>query len=392
MSKKKPIHPTQKGLPQSKLKLNAAIASNIIVIFIVIFAAYFSTNQPEFYYRMMQEDKFLEWATFWAFALSGTVFFISCFRQYRSGVKIPWFSAGLAIFCILVALEEISWGQRLFSYRPPEYFLQNNYQQELNIHNVFSKDLRKLTLKLIIISYGVVFPVIALIPSVGKLFRRIGLIPPSITLIPAFLITFIIYNEYPFRYSGELVELMLGLGFLFSALSLMNSEEKLKQKLTNLIHITAAIIFICLLGATTTVAVSHLKNTSSELIETATKESEALTKDMFNLATGKYGTPPTRCGYHVRVYTYFNKYYPIKEVKNGYFDKLTTGGSSKRLKRNEYYLDPWNSPYWLRDICLDDGRRFIAVYSFGPDKKRQSLITEFLGDDIAKYIAFKPQN
>ena len=43
----------------------------------------------------------------------------------------------LCIAWLIFALEEISWGQRIFGIESPEFFLGHNYQQETNIHNFF---------------------------------------------------------------------------------------------------------------------------------------------------------------------------------------------------------------------------------------------------------------
>ena len=64
-------------------------------------------------------------------------------------------------------MEEISWRQRVFGHRPPEYFLAQNYQQELNVHNLASMRLRRLTFRAIILAYLVLLPLGALIPFVG---------------------------------------------------------------------------------------------------------------------------------------------------------------------------------------------------------------------------------
>jgi hypothetical protein len=50
----------------------------------------------------------------------------------------------VAFFCFVVAGKEASWGQRLMGYQPSEYFLANNFQQELNVHNVIETSTRKL--------------------------------------------------------------------------------------------------------------------------------------------------------------------------------------------------------------------------------------------------------
>ena len=50
-------------------------------------------------------------------------------------------------------------------------------------------------------------------------------------------------------------------------------------------------------------------------------------------------------------------------------------------ERARFFLDPWNYPYWVQ--CTRDGdRRFNYVYSFGPNRRRESTEWEVLGDDI----------
>ena len=73
----------------------------------------------------------------------------------------------LALFCLGVAGEEISWGQRLFGFKPPDVFLERNYQQELNLHNVLMKDTglgfalaSKHLVMAIALGYGLLWPLL----------------------------------------------------------------------------------------------------------------------------------------------------------------------------------------------------------------------------------------
>ena len=47
---------------------------------------------------------------------------------------LPFFA--LAIGLLLVSLEEISWGQRIFGLTNPDYFKQHNVQGEISLHNL----------------------------------------------------------------------------------------------------------------------------------------------------------------------------------------------------------------------------------------------------------------
>ena len=122
---------------------------------------------PDFYYMSVQEDEYIEWASFWAFLLAAVAAIIGGGKYRGESGRFPWFLYGIALFCFVVAMEEISWGQRLLGYRPPVYFLEHNFQQEFNFHNVIATDFRKLALSITIAGYGVALPFMALIPPLG---------------------------------------------------------------------------------------------------------------------------------------------------------------------------------------------------------------------------------
>ena len=190
----------------------AAVLSNLLILLVLVVGGMLANLEPEHYYRAGQEDGFLEWATFWAFALAAFRYLVVARRERHASGGIPWFAVGLGLFCLLVALEEISWGQRLFGYRPPDYFLQENFQQEFNLHNVASTSLRKLVMLLILAGYGVGTAVISLIPPVGRQLRRWHRVPAPPELVPAFLEMSVVYARYPWDYTGEWSELTMGLG------------------------------------------------------------------------------------------------------------------------------------------------------------------------------------
>ena len=76
------------------------------------------------------EDSFLEWVTA-VLALIASVLF------FTSGMLGSRFAFTLSFAWLIFALEEISWGQRIFNIDSPELFLKHNFQQETNIHNFF---------------------------------------------------------------------------------------------------------------------------------------------------------------------------------------------------------------------------------------------------------------
>ncbi|MFQ5768839.1 MAG: hypothetical protein ACE5ID_12770, partial [Acidobacteriota bacterium] len=189
--------------------------ANLLILGVYGYYFRLSSVDSDLFYRSVQEDETLEWGTFWAFVLATAVF-------AAAARKVPvgrgWFLWLLSLFCFAVALEEISWGQRILGFRPPAYFLANNYQQELNIHNVMSQDARTLGLQSALLGYGVLVPFLALWPPVRRFMERLGIVPAPAFLIPSFLATSYLHWTYPLKFTGEIVEMMLGLGLLFSGL------------------------------------------------------------------------------------------------------------------------------------------------------------------------------
>ena len=87
---------------------------SFLMLSVPVYAGALRLLAPDFYYSSVQEDEYLEWATFWSFALAAGCFVFAAAQ--RRGERIwPWFPLGLAAFCGVVAMEEISWGQRLLA-------------------------------------------------------------------------------------------------------------------------------------------------------------------------------------------------------------------------------------------------------------------------------------
>ena len=75
--------------------------------------------------------------------------------------------------------------------------------------------------------------------------------------------------------------------------------------------------------------------------------------------------------------------YEQRYLLNGAFPGLQEAGLP--AERAAFLLDPWNYAYWVRDICRD-GVRTSFIYSFGPNRRRDSSAVEIRGDDIGVYV------
>lgn len=372
--------------------LKAAIVANALVIGVFAYAWLLEDYSFDLYRSAVQEDEYLEWATFWAFLGAAGLFSLAAVRKRRAQGGVGWFEAGLAFFCFLFAMEEISWAQRIFAYRPPTYFLEHNFQQEPNFHNIISTSLRKLTLKSVMGGYGVLLPLLTVLPIAGfnSLLRRFGIIIPPPEFIPGFALAFYTYSSYPWKYAGEVVELMLGLGFLCFALVLVYrySRDAAELDTRAVVRLLVAGLVVIALGLGTAAAVRNQQSLWPENIAAAEAEVEALRQDFLAMSNVERERFPTKCGLHKRVYSFVEKYRRDK-LREGRFGALQGQGMSE--ERAAFFIDPWNAPYWVRDRCRKSrGKRSIFVYSFGPNRRRDSSYWEVLGDDIGTYIYLEP--
>jgi hypothetical protein len=360
---------TRESAPTSSFA-KAGLIGNAIVLGTLGVAAALHGFAPDSYYAAVQEDEALEWATFWVFVLAAVAHAGAARRSFEQGRRIPWFLTGVGLFCLFVALEEISWGQRLLGYRPPAYFLEHNFQQELNVHNVLADDLRQAAFLAVVLGYGALLPFAFLQPRLRALGQGVGLVAPSLLFAPAFLVTGGVYHLYPWTHTGEWCELTLGTAMLFVALHHVRPGGG---------AILASSALTAALGVGTAATWWAIAESDPERVEVARVELAALRKDVSAARTR------TRCGIHKRLYSLMEAY-GQHHLLDGEFASLRAKGLPE--ERADFFLDPWNSPYWVRHVCSDDRtQRAIYVYSFGPNRKRDSLAWEIVEDDLAGWVS-----
>ena len=362
-----------------------------ILAYAVIVDRYFY----DFYLQSVQEDEYLEWSTFWGFILASVLYGLAARQQFRSEKVIPWYLAGVGAFCFIFAMEEISWGQRVLGFRPPAYFLDSNFQQELNYHNIVEKDERKILLKLIILSYGFFLPIISMEPLFSKWAKKLTFVSPPVLFVIPFTAIAFFYHEYPLEYSGEIAELMLALGFVFSAMDYLQNSDKailahpphtaINQTLWRLsvpIILWLGIIAIGIAGGYQS---RTTRGVDPEMARMATVETQALRADIIDLYKRNKQRSVTVCGLHMRLNSYAKRI-RTDHLRKASFHALTASGLPE--ERANFFIDPWNSPYWIRHYCSEDKSVVsVFIYSFGPNRKRDSSRTDLAGDDIGSFIA-----
>ncbi|MDJ0656566.1 MAG: hypothetical protein QNJ40_20565 [Xanthomonadales bacterium] len=323
----------------------------------------------------MQEDGWAEWATFYCFLIGGLLFAAAAFDQHG---WLPRLTAlGLAAFCVVVAAEEISWGQRLVSFQPPEVFLAKNFQQELNVHN-FLKDREILGIEIetkylvivIALAYGVVAPIMLDLLARVPMAQQVRTLFPPLSFLPWFLLVAYAEYDYPVSFTGEAAELYLGLIFLLCS---VRCVPRLSRARTAALPGVAAIV----LGVITPGLLDRIFALGSSEKEQQAKAELAAIVDRFEMESGSQRKLMSRRRVHKRLYTSVMQEY-LKDPA-----AVTSEPDEKNSEalRQVYYLDPWNNPYWL----FYERNGMGILYSFGANRRRDSKMRgdiELAGDDV----------
>lgn len=85
----------------------------------------------------LRENGPVELATFGLALLAGSIALVLAVRRRRGLPLAQVVFLGLfGLGMLFVAMEEIAWGQTWVDYGTPEYFLENNVQEEITLHNL----------------------------------------------------------------------------------------------------------------------------------------------------------------------------------------------------------------------------------------------------------------
>ena len=362
------------------------MVANLAPLTVLLAAAIGNRTFPDRYFLALQEDRFAEWLTFWSFMVAGVCFGVAALRCWRYQSRSVWFLIGLSCFCLFVAGEEVSWGQRLLGFGSPEYFLAENFQQEVNVHNVLPTGFRKWGLKVLILGFGVVLPSMVLIGPVQSRLERWGVLLPPWELIPSYLAMFLLYQIYPWKFSGEVVELMLGLVILLASLSMGTRTGTVGTlpAMASVRRLALTLSLITLLGVTSAAAAGRWFPEDPMKIEAARLETDALRADLLQMARQEGELAAGKCGLHKRLFSFVEKYRK-QQLQEGSFASIVREPSSS--DRARYFIDPWNTPYWIRHSCGEGpGGSEVLVYSFGPNRMRDSGSGGIRGDDVGAVL------
>jgi hypothetical protein len=324
----------------------------------------FAYYAPERYEAAMQEDRPVEWATVVLFLAAAAVRLRAAVRQRHA------FDFLVALFCVFVAGEEFSWGQRLVGFTPPDAFLERNTQQEFNVHNfadVFGRP--KWVLMMALTGYGLVLPALWLVRPIRRLMERVGAAAPPLVLAPLFAAAIGLLYWYPFTFTGEWVEALAGTLFLATAPISLRSFG-------GLLAVTPVVAFAM-------TAVSAMRRAADPaLVACATAETRAL---LTAVADSNAATEDLSSGgsVHKRVWTAVQEEYLDPSALDALMSVACRGEDSEdRASRRRYAVDPWGTAYWIDTNRPRGGVRPVVIYSFGPNRRRDGEPGMTTGDDV----------
>ena len=226
----------------------------VITAYYVVCVVFF----PQYYIWSTYEDLYGEWAQTYAF-LCSFIFSVLILLKYRKQQYRIFFLL-LAMASFYTFMEEVSWGQRIFTIDTPEFFQKHNYQNELNIHNLFTgpvsvwtKDFFEYLISLGLLGYGVLFPIAARFnyrPAIWL--TKKGVLAPSLALSPAFMIAAMLEPE-PFSFNeAEIAELLVALTVAYIAFShwlqLQTSEPGIPNRQKSAAFFSSHLFILLLIG------------------------------------------------------------------------------------------------------------------------------------------------
>ena len=131
----------------------------------------------------------------------------------------------------------------------------------------------------------------------------------------------------------------------------------------------AAAILVISIGLVTAAAARYGRSHDPQALELANVEIDALRHDFLAMAITRRANFPNSKKIHKRIYSYV-KAYRGDYLYTGRFAGLVEGGLPE--ERADFFLDPWNAPYWIKLHWNTEDRVTALVYSFGPNRSRDS--------------------
>jgi hypothetical protein len=193
----------------------------IVALGAVYLLCYFS---PVTYVRLVTEDQWGEYGTAVSFGVGGVLLLLLTLKAGPFSRKLLWSLAGIC--ALLIAVEEINWGRRIFHFRIPDLFKQYNTQGEFNFHNIGLLDsLNRAGLHggigFLLLAWSLVSAALAfLAPNLRDRLESAGLPLIPVRLLPLFLLVPYSFLVADLPKGDEIEELFLGIAVAAWAIDL----------------------------------------------------------------------------------------------------------------------------------------------------------------------------
>ena len=196
---------------------------SVVAIAVFVYAQGGTIHGKPLYRWVLREDGPVETLTAILLCLAALFALIASFRVPDT---LRWARPFLILFCVfsaLMALEETSWGERLFDIEPGEFFQENSDQKETNFHNVMQHYLkhhgfvvtktRQISATVLLV-YGVILPILNALAPFRSWLRTCRVVVPPPALIPGFLLGAVLaWFDRPTGREEELGEVLFSLCF-----------------------------------------------------------------------------------------------------------------------------------------------------------------------------------
>jgi hypothetical protein len=234
------------SLMQNKTFQKLIFLIPIIISLIILVIRVYVPDWRSTYSIIIREDGPIEYSTVIVY-LAALIISVSILRFFKNEKKIFVLYLVFSIGFFLIAMEEMSWGQRIFDFKTPYWFPENR-QHETNLHNLEALIQFRHASMMSVSIFGtfawLVFPKIQKKFRVfsEKTFKTIHrVVIPSKYLMGYFFPVFIVFFIFDisssaifnFEYRGKFIlfetepfELLLGIGVL---LFVLNSYFKQKN-------------------------------------------------------------------------------------------------------------------------------------------------------------------
>ena len=185
----------------------------------------------ELYLLIIREDGVIEYLTASFLLFASTKLFFLFLKIYK---KYSVFNFGLLSYSLVLFFgfgEEISWGQRIFGIQSPSFFSENNFQGEINLHNmmVMGVDLNRwiftYVLVLIFTFYFLITPIMYYKNKFPKtIVNRFSFLIPNYLYSSIFLITTLIINLNLAEKVSEVWECSFAVTIFFICFNSLNKK------------------------------------------------------------------------------------------------------------------------------------------------------------------------